>query len=113
MKKRVTLAVAIALLAGCSDSVELVTASEISKFTPGKTAETEIVGELGKPLHTVSQADGTKIEQYPYAGGASGGSIIPSFLGGSSASSYNMVGFRYGSDGMLKEILDAGAPAAK
>lgn len=101
-----------AFLSGCSSSANLVTADQIAKFTPGKTNETEIVAELGKPLHSVTEADGTKIEQYPSAVGASGGSMMPGFLGGSSATSYDMVSFTYGSGGVLKAVNGVGSPAA-
>ncbi len=94
-------------LAGCSTSVTLVTPEQVGQFQAGKTNQTEVVAALGKPLHTVQEADGTKIDQYPYAGGASGASssIIPDFLGGSSsAGDYRMVDFFYGPGGVLKDI---------
>lgn len=91
-------------VAGCSDSVTLVTASEIDAFKPGSTNQTEVIATLGKPYHTITEADGTKVDQYPYAGGATGGGIMPSFLGGSSASSYRMVSFVYGAGGVLKSV---------
>ena len=114
MKRYLAALAGIALLAGCSSSVEMVSADQVSKFTPGKTNETEVVALLGKPLETVVEADGTKIEQYPSSIGASGGSsIIPDWLGGSSAASYRMVSFNYGSGGVLKSIGGAGDVAAK
>lgn len=114
MKRHLTALAGIALLAGCSGSIELVSSDQISKFSPGKTNETEVVGELGKPMETITEADGTKIEQYPYAVGASGGSsVIPDWLGGGSPASYRMVNFVYGSGGVLKEITGAGDVAAK
>lgn len=92
----------------------MVSSDQLSKFTPGKTNETEIVGVLGKPLETIVEANGTKIEQYPYAVGASGGSsFVPDWLGGSSPASYRMVSFVYGSGGVLKSIDGTGEPAAK
>ena len=57
------------LLTGCSGpSVNLISADQISKFQVGKTNETEIVGALGKPIEIISEANGTKIDQYPYGG---------------------------------------------
>jgi len=111
MKNHAAALAAIVLLSGCSSSADLVSASQVGKFTPGKTNETEVIAELGKPVHSINDADGTKIDQYPYEGGASGGSIIPGFLGGSQASTYGMVSFRYGPGGVLKEIIGAGAAA--
>ena len=67
------------LLAGCSDSVTMVTADQLTKFVPGKTDETQIIASLGKPLHVVMEADGSKIDQYAF--GNSGGSILPSWIG--------------------------------
>ena len=113
MKRHLAALTGILVLAGCSDSVDLVSSDQVSKFTPGKTNETEVVGVLGKPLETIAEADGTKIEQYAYGQGATGGSIMPDWLGGSSASSYRMVSFVYGSGGVLKEIKGSGEVAAK
>ncbi|HLG90252.1 MAG TPA: hypothetical protein VKZ79_24035 [Alphaproteobacteria bacterium] len=113
MKRHLTALAGILLLAGCSSSVDLVSSDQVSKFTPGKTNETEVAGELGKPLETITEADGTKIEQYAFSGGATGGSIVPEWLGGSSASSYHMVSFVYGAGGVLKEIRGAGEVASK
>jgi hypothetical protein len=96
-----------ALLTGCSGaSVNLISADQISKFQVGKTNETEIVGALGKPIEIISEADGTKIDQYPYGGMAtSSGGIMPSFLtGGSMPASYSMVSFSFGSNGVLKAV---------
>ncbi len=97
---------AIMTLAACSDSVDLVSPDKVSGFKPGTTNQTEIVATLGKPIHTVTEADGTKIDQYPYGGGAvGGGSIIPSFLGGDDTpSKYGMISFYYGGGGVLKDI---------
>jgi hypothetical protein len=93
-------------IAGCSSSVDLVTPDKIADFKPGTTNQTEIAATLGKPVHTITEADGTKIDQYAYAGGASsGGSIVPDFLGGSSAPNrYGMVSFAYGPGGVLKSV---------
>jgi hypothetical protein len=113
MKNYAAALVAVVLLGGCSSSTELITADQIGKFTPGKTNETEVVAELGKPLHTITDADGTKIDQYASDSGASGGSILPSFLGGSHASSYGMVSFRYGAGGVLKDIIGSGGSPTK
>jgi hypothetical protein len=94
------------VLAGCSDSITMVTQDQISGFKPGTTNQTEVQAALGKPYHTVTEADGTKIDQYPYEVGASGGgSIIPSFLGGDSTpQNYRMISFSYGAGGVLKDI---------
>ena len=113
MKRHLTALAGIVFLAGCSSSVDLVSSDQVSKFTPGKTNETEVVGELGKPLETISEADGTKIEQYALSAGATGGSIVPEWLGGSGVSSYRMVSFVYQRDGTLKEIRGAGEVASK
>lgn len=104
---RTTLAtLAFLALCACSSSPDLVTPDKIAGFKTGSTNQTEIVAALGKPIHTISEADGTKIDQYPYAGGATGGgSIIPSFLGGGSApDKYGMVSFSYGAGGVLKAV---------
>ena len=93
------------LLAGCSSSVDMVSADKVATFKPGSTNQAEIVAELGKATHTITEADGTKIDQYPYAGSSSGGSIVPGFLGGSSSpNSYGMVSFKYGPGGVLKSV---------
>ena len=97
------------LLAACSDSVSLVSADAVGKFTPGKTNETEVVGELGKPLETITEADGSTIEQYAYGPGASGGLIWPDWLGGSGPNAYRMVSFVYAPGVTLKEITGANA----
>lgn len=113
MKRHLTVLAGVAFLAGCSSSVDLVSSGDLSRFTPGRTNEIEVVGELGKPLETITEADGTKIEQYAYSAGATGGSIVPEFLGGSGASSYRMVSFVYEKGGTLKEIRGAGDLASK
>ena len=99
--------IAIGLLAGCSSGPDMVSPDQIAKFTPGKTNEADVVAELGKPLHSITEADGTKIEQYAYEPGASGSSFLPGFLGGSGPTSYNMVSFTYGAGGTLKEVKGA------
>jgi hypothetical protein len=95
-------------LAGCSGGVTLVKPEQVADFQPGKTNQTEVVAALGKPLHTVSEADGTKIDQYAFATGATSGSdsIWPDFLGGgdSTGGGYRMIDFYYGSGGVLKQI---------
>jgi hypothetical protein len=98
---------AILTLTACGDSVDLVSPDKVSGFKPGTTNQTEIVATLGKPIHTITEADGTKIDQYPYEGGAisGGGSIIPSFLGGDDTpSKYGMISFFYGGGGVLKDV---------
>lgn len=95
-------------LAGCADTPTLVDEDQIAGFKPGSTNQTEVVAALGKPTHTIQEADGTKIDQYPYAVGASGGGsgIVPDFLGGeSSPASYRMVTFTYTPNGVLKDIV--------
>ncbi len=101
-----TAALAIMLfLAACSDSPVMVEPDKIAGFEPGKTNQTEVVAALGKPLEIISQADGTKIDQYPYAHGQSGSGIVPGFLGGSEhPSTYGMISFTYGPSGVLKAI---------
>jgi hypothetical protein len=94
------------LLCACSSGPTLVTADKIAGFKPGSTNQTEIVAALGKPTHTITEADGTKIDQYPYAGGAvGGGSILPSFMSvDSTPDKYGMVSFSYGAGGVLKSV---------
>ena len=95
------------VLAGCADTPTLVSEDQISSFKPGSTNQTEVIAALGKPTHTIQEADGTKIDQYPYEVGASGGGsgIIPDFMGGeASPASYKMVTFTYASNGVLKDI---------
>jgi hypothetical protein len=93
------------VLAGCSNSdLKMITADKIAGFQPGKTNETEIVGQLGKPLETIMEADGTKIAQYAYRGDSG-------FLGGtfsSGPSNYGMVSFHYGANGLLTAINETG-----
>jgi hypothetical protein len=105
----VVTAFAVLLLASaCTDnSVTLVSSDKIAAFKAGSTNQTEVVATLGKPLHTIIEADGTKIDQYPTEAGASGGSIIPDWLGGGAPQSYGMVSFLYGSGGTLKDIKTA------
>jgi len=107
MTTKIATALALTLLlAGCSSSVDLVSPDKIAAFKPGTTSQAEIAAALGKPTHTIIEADGSKIDQYPYAGSASGGgSIVPGFLGGSSSpGSYGMVSFTYGPGGVLKSV---------
>jgi hypothetical protein len=93
------------LLCACSDSVVIVTPDKIAGFKPGSTNQTEIAAALGKPTHTITEADGTKIDQYPYAATGGGSSFMPSFLGGDSTpNKYGMVSFSYGAGGVLKAV---------
>ncbi len=95
------------LLAACSDAtVNLISADKIAKFKPDTSNQTEVTATLGKPLHTITKADGTKIDQYPTEAGATGGGgIIPSWLGGSDTpESYGMVSFIYSPGGILKDV---------
>jgi hypothetical protein len=93
-------------LTACGDSVTLISADKISGFKPGSTNQTEVVAALGKPLHTIQEADGTKIDQYPAETGAkSGGGVLPDWLGGSdTGGAYNMISFEYTPGGILKDI---------
>ena len=109
MTRHLAALTATLLLAACGSSVDLVSADSVAKFTPGKTNETEVVGELGKPLETITEADGSKIEQYAYGPGASGGSMWPDWMGGSGPNAYRMVSFVYGPGGTLKQITGADA----
>src|SRR5579859_7654096 len=69
---------ALLLLTACGDSAKLISADAISNFKPGSTNQTEVVAALGKPIHTIQEADGTKIDQYPASEGAKSGSgMIP------------------------------------
>ena len=97
---------ALLMLAACSDSVTLIGADKIAQFKPGSSNQTEIAATLGKPLHTITKADGTKIDQYPTETGKSGGSgFIPDWLGGSDTpESYGMVSFIYTPGGILKDV---------
>ena len=98
-----------AVLTGCSNSVPTASRDQMDKFQPGKTNETEVIGALGKPLETVTEADGTKIDQYPL--NASTASFVPSFLGGSDSTSYDMVSFSFGANGVLKSVSSGAAGA--
>ena len=93
------------LLAGCSDSVTMISQDKIAAFKPGTTSQAEVAAALGKPVHTIVEADGTKIDQYPFDNGKGSGSIVPSYVGGSSTpDSYGMVSFTFGATGILKTI---------
>jgi hypothetical protein len=93
-------------LTGCGDSAKLISSDEISGFKPGSTNQTEVVAALGKPIHTIQEADGTKIDQYPASAGAKSGSgILPDWLGGTSTGgAYNMISFEYTPGGILKDV---------
>ncbi|HTJ63610.1 MAG TPA: hypothetical protein VL899_07345 [Alphaproteobacteria bacterium] len=98
---------ALLLLAGCSDaSVNLISADKIAMFKPGASTQAEVNANLGKPLHSIQKADGTKIDQYPAEAGAAGGSgLFPSWMGGSDTpESYTMVSFIYSPGGNLKDV---------
>src|SRR5436305_1520611 len=96
-------------LTGCGTDVNLISSDKISGFKPGSTNQTEVVAALGKPLHTIQEADGTKIDQYPAESGAkSGTGMIPDWLGGTSTGgAYNMISFEYSPGGILKDINGA------
>lgn len=93
-------------LTGCGSDVNLISNDKISAFKPGSTNQTEVVAALGKPLHTIQEADGTKIDQYPAEAGAKSGSgFIPEWMGGTSTGgAYNMISFEYSPGGILKDI---------
>jgi len=97
---------ALLLLTACGNDVNLISADKVSGFKPGTTNQTEVVAALGKPLHTIQEADGTKIDQYPAEAGAkSGTGMIPDWLGGTSTGgAYNMISFEYTPGGILKDI---------
>ena len=84
-------------LGACTDnSATLISADKIAQFKVGTSNQTEVVANLGKPMHTIQEADGTKIDQYPTEAGASGGSFVPDWLGGGGPTRYGMVSFTYG-----------------
>jgi hypothetical protein len=93
-------------LTACGSSANLISADKISNFKPGSTNQTEVVAALGKPIHTIQEADGTKIDQYPAEAGAKSGSgFIPDWLGGTSTGgAYNMISFEYTPGGILKDV---------
>ena len=64
------------------------------------------VAALGKPIHTIQEADGSKIDQYPAeAGSTSGSGIWPEWIGGTSTGgAYAMISFEYTPGGILKDI---------
>jgi hypothetical protein len=77
----------------------------LAQFKTGSTNQTEVVAALGKPLHTIVEANGLKIDQYGAEAGSSGGdSLVPSWLVGGSPQSYKMVSFEYSQNGTLKSI---------
>ena len=75
-------------------------------FKPGSTNQTEVVAALGKPIHTIQEADGSKIDQYPAEAGAKSGSgFVPDWMGGeSTGGAYSMLSFEYSAGGILKDI---------
>ena len=93
------------LLSACTDnSATLISADKIAMFKTGTSNQTEVVATLGKPMHTISEADGSKIDQYPTEASATGGSFMPDWLGGGGPTRYGMVSFVYGAGGVLKDI---------
>lgn len=93
------------LSSACTDnSPTLISADKISMFKTGTSNQTEVVATLGKPIHTISEADGSKIDQYPTEAGAIGGSFMPEWLGGGAPTRYGMVSFTYGAGGVLKDV---------
>jgi hypothetical protein len=97
---------ALLLLTACSDSAKLISADATSGFKAGSTNQTEVVAALGKPMHTIIEADGTKIDQYPSEVGAKSGSgMIPEWMGGTSTGgAYAMISFEYTAGGILKDV---------
>jgi hypothetical protein len=97
---------ALLLLTACGDSVKLISADAVGGFKPGSTNQTEVVAALGKPIHTIQEADGTKIDQYPAeAGSKSGSGFWPEWIGGTSTGgAYAMISFEYTPGGILKDV---------
>lgn len=97
---------ALLLITACSDSATLISADQVSAFKPGSTNQTEVVAALGKPMHTITEADGTKIDQYPAeAGSKSGSGFVPDWMGGeSTGGAYSMLSFEYSAGGILKDV---------
>ena len=97
---------ALLLMTACSDSAKLISADAVSGFKPGTTNQTEVVAALGKPMHTIVEADGTKIDQYPAEAGAQSGSgFLPEWMGGeSTGGAYSMLSFEYSAGGILKDV---------
>ena len=103
-----------ALLAGCSYSPRMVTASDLDKMQIGTSSEVEIISRLGKPLSSVVNADGTRMAQYPYDP-TSASPYLPAFIGGETPTAYGWVNLSYDSKGTLTGITgsnsSAGVPA--
>jgi len=96
---------ALLMLSACTDNTpNLIAADKIAQFKTDSSNQTEVVATLGKPLHTISEADGSKIDQYPTEAGASGGSFWPDWLGGGAPTRYGMVSFTYNAGGVLKDV---------
>ncbi len=104
MLRHATALIMMLAVTGCGSSTTFVSPDQIAAFKTGSTNQTEVVAALGKPYHTIVEADGTKIDQYPYSEGASGGGGMFSMFGDSSPESYHMVSFSYGAGGVLKDI---------
>jgi hypothetical protein len=97
---------ALLLLTACSDSAKLISADATAGFKTGSTNQTEVVAALGKPIHTIQEADGSKIDQYPAeAGSTSGSGFWPEWMGGTSTGgAYAMISFEYTAGGILKDM---------
>ncbi|MDB5396325.1 MAG: hypothetical protein JWM91_3831 [Rhodospirillales bacterium] len=96
---------ALLMLSACTDnSATLISSDRIAQFKSGTSNQTEVIATLGKPVHTISEADGSKIDQYPTEAGASGGGFVPAWLGGGAPTRYGMVSFTYGAGGVLKDV---------
>ena len=106
MLRHAAVLTALLLLTACGNDVNLISADKVSGFKPGTTNQTEVVAALGKPLHTIQEADGTKIDQYPAeAGSKSGSGFWPEWIGGTSTGgAYSMISFEYTPGGILKDM---------
>ena len=106
MIRHVAALTALLLLTACGDSAKLISSDSISGFKPGSTNQTEVVAALGKPIHTIQEADGSKIDQYPAeAGSTSGSGFWPEWIGGTSTGgAYAMISFEYTAGGILKDM---------
>jgi hypothetical protein len=97
---------ALLLLTACADSAKLISADATKDFKTGSTNQTEVVAALGKPIHTIQEADGSKIDQYPAeAGSTSGSGFWPEWMGGTSTGgAYAMISFEYTAGGILQDM---------
>ena len=110
MLRHAAVLTALMALTACGSDVNLISSDKVSGFKPGTTNQTEVVAALGKPLHTIQEADGTKIDQYPAESGSKSGSgFWPEWMGGTSTGgAYNMISFEYTPGGILKDVQGGG-----